>query len=125
MANSLWTVNLDNKITKVDFDTIKNLKEIDLMNWYRRSQMLWFKYKYDIHFENIHPQVYFDLMDLINANPVQTLILDQDPINTYIGAWVPVYCKLSNVKHTAGSVVQNKDNYRVTFDLTCEEQNPR
>jgi len=125
MANSLWTVNLDNKITKVDFDTIKNLKEIDLMNGYRRSQMLWFKYKYDIHFENVAPQLYFDLMDMINANPVQTLILDQDPIDTYIGSGVPVYCKLSNVKHTAGSVVQDKANYRVTFDLTCEEQNPR
>lgn len=127
MANTIGTVDINNKIKTSSYQLIKNEKEVNLMNGKKRTRGIWYKYKYTIEFENQTPQLYQDLADLIDLSPMQTLILDKDPWGTslWLSTWKTVYCKLSDAKHTAGRVVSNKLNYRVTFQIECEEVDPR
>ncbi len=123
MINSIGTVSLDNKITRSSFDIFRQEKEVTLMNWKKRTNMLWEKRIYTIECENMRPELYEELETLLRGSPIQVLTLDKD--TWWISGGVLCHCKLTGVKHTAGSVVSNKNNYRVSFSITLEEVNPR
>lgn len=123
MANSIGTVNLDNQITRSSYEIIRGEKEVTLMNWKKRTMILWEKRVYTIECENMKPELFESLETLLRGNTIQTLTMDKD--TWWISGWVSCHCKLNWVKHTAWSVVRDKNNYRVSFNITCEEVNPR